>query len=76
GHVPPSEPAPPHHGGGGAATLFWVTAVQAVLVLLPAALAGQVVNGNRAALGLHQANGEDVMHDNRLLILQRSLAGN
>jgi hypothetical protein len=34
------------------------------------------VNGNRAALGLHQANGEDVMHDNRLLILQRSLAGN
>ena len=60
GHVPPSEPAPPHHGGGGAATLFWVTAVQAVLVLLPAALAGQVLNGNQAALGLHQANGEDI----------------
>jgi hypothetical protein len=57
-HAPPSELAAPHRGGGGAAALFWVTAVQAALVFLQAALAGQFLNGNQAALSLHQANGE------------------
>ena len=45
-------------GGGGVAALFWLTSVQAALVLTQAALAGQFLNGNQGALNLHAANAE------------------
>lgn len=58
-HAAPSEPAfRAHRGGGGAGPLFWVTALQAGLVFLQAALAGQFLGGNQLALGLHQANAQ------------------
>ena len=50
------EAPPAAGGGGGVAALFWLTAVQALLVFTQAALAGQFLNGNPAALDLHEQN--------------------
>ena len=51
---PPGPPRPP----GGATALRWITRVQAALVFLQAAFAGQFLDGNDVALSLHQGNAE------------------